>query len=84
VSGILFLLMLVAFVAIAYWAFTNDEGPDAGFKGLLAMTRDQGDEPSSSAARAPRWRQQRSTQDSVRDRTASPPPRWRREADRPR
>ena len=84
-SGILFLLMLVAFVAIAHWAFSNDRGPEAGFKGLLAMTKYGEGEPSWTAPRAARWKQLRPPQpDGLRDRAEAPPPRWRQDLRRDR
>lgn len=56
-SGILFLVALVAVVLVAYWTFQNDS-PDAAkdTSGLLAIKR-----PGDSAPKpfVPRWQQTR-------------------------
>jgi hypothetical protein len=84
-SGILFLLTVAAFVVVAHWAYSNDREPNAGAKGLLAMTEG---EPSSTP-RSPAWKQSRLPQDgSARElaeasrASAKSPPRWRQDTRR--
>jgi hypothetical protein len=55
-SGVLFLLEIVAFVVVAYWAYLNDRaGPEAGDKGILRMKKMVA-EGRPAAKPAPRWK----------------------------
>lgn len=54
-SGILFLIEVVAFVLLAYWAFRNDKiGLTEGGTGLFAM-RDLS-APVEPKSRSPKWK----------------------------
>jgi hypothetical protein len=64
-SGTLFLLDVIAFVLVAYWAYSNDRASaGSGDKGLLAM-KDTG--AIDTEARVPKW------QESIRGRGAAAP-----------
>lgn len=54
-SGILFLIEVVAFVLLAYWAFRNDKiGLTESGEGLFAI-RDLG-APAAPKTRTPKWK----------------------------
>jgi hypothetical protein len=54
-SSILFLLAVIAFMVVVYWAFLNDRaGGESGARGFLAM-RDAGDPQAVPPRRSPRW-----------------------------
>jgi hypothetical protein len=55
-TGVVFLVGVVAFVIVANWAYTNDRlGAGGGEQGLLAM-KNESDPTDSSRRPAPRWR----------------------------
>jgi hypothetical protein len=74
-TGVFFLVGVVAFVVVAYWAYTNDRlQTGSGERGLLAM---KSDGEASSGRPAPRWRRS-----LVADRLAADHRQLRRRRDR--
>ena len=56
-SGILFLLAIVAFIVVAHWAYTNDRAKsDSGELGVLGMKTAQSSTAESIARNVPKWR----------------------------
>jgi hypothetical protein len=80
-TGILFLLAVIAFLIVAHWAFVNDRAGDkSGYEGLLAM-RDPVEREGRSRRRPPRWAQGGPREPTGEDPpTRGPQPRWRRAA----
>lgn len=85
-SGILFLVDIIAFVVVAYWAYANDRaGVEGGDQGLLKMKKVV--IAPAAAKRAPRWMSTKRPADP--DELAEDPvlrrvqPQWRRQL-RPR
>ncbi|MDB5446810.1 MAG: hypothetical protein JWQ97_2127 [Phenylobacterium sp.] len=55
-SGILFLLDVIAFLVVVSWAYANDGASQSGAKGLLGMKMRCLAQKPSRARAAPRWR----------------------------
>jgi hypothetical protein len=61
--GLLYLLGLLAFMIVMYWAFTNDgSGNTGGNRGLFAMKAEDGsdqEENQDLRSKGTRWRKQK-------------------------
>lgn len=64
-STLLFLAELLGFVAVAHWAYVNDQArPSDAAKGLLRMRDDGAPDPPSPRKPAARWRRMDSRTDA--------------------
>lgn len=56
-SSVLFLLEIVAFLIVVYWAYSNDRvRPSLGDKGLLQMVPAERAPEQAAAAAVPKWK----------------------------
>lgn len=78
-SGILFLIEVIVFVTLAYWAHANDRlGADGGHKGFFKMKAVT--VVRAKVAQIPKWKRvaRRASADTPEDVPARPQPRWKR------